>query len=138
MLDEGLTDCAKNIHPVEFEMPGGDRIRLSIESISIAHPQVPASCTAARNKKVYPTECRQRASTYTGRCTVSVGWSVNGVSKPTVDKYMGDIPVMLRVCIESIINVIFIDNSNPSSDFSVESMQFKLPISETTHRARRA
>lgn len=98
MLEEGLADCARNIHPVEFEIPTGDRVKLFIESISIAQPQVPASCISAKNKKIYPTECRQRAGTYTGACTVGVGWSVNGVSKPTVDKSMGEIPVMLRVC----------------------------------------
>lgn len=99
MLDEGLADCAKNIHPIEFEIPGGDRVKLFIDNISIGQPQVPSSCISARTKKIYPTECRQRAGTYTGACTVVVGWSVNGASRQTVDKSMGDIPVMLRVCI---------------------------------------
>lgn len=97
MLDEGLADCAKNIFPVEFEIPGGDRIKLYIESISIASPQVPSSCITVRQKKIYPSECRQRASTYSGLCSVGVGWSVNGVPRPIVDKPMGEIPIMLRV-----------------------------------------
>lgn len=96
MLDEGLADCAKKIHPVEFELPSGDRVKLFIENITISQPQVPATCISARNKKIYPTECRQRAGTYTGACTVGVGWAVNGVSRPTVDKSMGEIPIMLR------------------------------------------
>lgn len=66
MLDEGLADCAASIHPIEFELPSGDRVKLFIENISIAQPQVPTSCISARNKKIYPTECRQRAGTYTG------------------------------------------------------------------------
>lgn len=97
MLNEGLADCAKNIHPIEFEIPGGDRVKLFIESITISQPQVPASCISARSKKIYPTECRQRASTYTGPCTVGVGWAVNGITRSTVDKSMGEIPVMIRV-----------------------------------------
>lgn len=97
MLDEGLADCAKNIHPVEFEVPSGDRIQLFVESITISQPQVPATCISARNKRIYPTECRQRASTYTGACTVGVGWAINGVKRPAVDKSMGEIPVMIRV-----------------------------------------
>lgn len=97
MLDEGLADCAKNIHPVEFEIPSGDKIKLFVESITISQPQVPVSCISARNKKVYPTECRQRAGTYTGSCTVGVGWAVNGVNRPTIDKSMGEIPIMIRV-----------------------------------------
>lgn len=97
MLDEGLADCAKNIRPVEFEIPGGDRVKVFVESITISQPQVPATCIAARNKKVYPSECRQRAATYSGVCSVSVGWAVNGSPRPPVDKTMGEIPIMLRV-----------------------------------------
>lgn len=98
MLDEGLADCAKNIYPVEFEIPSGDRVKLFIENISIAQPQVPSSWINVKgNRKIYPTESRQRASTYTGTCTVGVGWAVNGVARPTVDKSMGEIPIMLRV-----------------------------------------
>lgn len=112
MLDEGLADCAKNIHPVEFEIPSGDKIKLFIESITISQPQVPASCIAARNKKVYPTECRQRAGTYTGACTVGVGWALNGVTRPTVDKSMGEIPVMIRVGSSEVMLITFGYNWN--------------------------
>lgn len=97
MLDEGLADCARNIFPVEFDLPSNDRIKLHIDSISISNPQVPSSCITARQKRVYPTECRQRASTYSGVCTVGVGWSLNGVPRPVVEKVMGEIPVMVRV-----------------------------------------
>lgn len=110
MLDEGLADCAKNIHPVEFEVPSGDRIKLFVESITITQPQVPNTCISARNKKIYPTECRQRAITYTGACTVGVGWAINGVTRPTVDKSMGEIPVMIRVCSLDFVSSRILDN----------------------------
>lgn len=97
MLDEGLADCAKNIRPIQFEIPSGERIKLFIENITVSAPQVPASCITSRNKRIYPSECRQRAMTYSGACTVSVGWEVNGAPRPTIDKSMGEIPVMLRV-----------------------------------------
>lgn len=97
MLDEGLQDCVKNICPIEFEIIGGERIRLHIENITITPPQAPASCITVKNKKIYPSECRQRAGTYTGPCTVTVGWSVNGVPRAPIDKSMGEVPIMLRV-----------------------------------------
>lgn len=62
MLDDGIADCAKNICPLEFEIPGGDKIKLFVENISIANPQVPISYITARNKKIYPTECRMVTS----------------------------------------------------------------------------
>lgn len=108
MIDEGLADCAKNIHPVEFEIPNGERVKLFVESITISPPQVPVSCIAAKNKKIFPSECRQRACTYSGACSVGVGWSINGVPRPTVDKSMGEIPIMLRVN-----NCRIISNLNP-------------------------
>lgn len=82
---------------MEFEIPSGDRIKLFVASITISQPHVPATCISARNKRIYPTECRQRASTYTGACMIGVGWAINGVTRPTVDKAMGEIPVMIRV-----------------------------------------
>lgn len=97
MLDEGLADCAKNIFPVEFDLPTNDRIKLYIDSITISNPQVPSSCITARQKRIYPTECRQRACSYAGTCTVGVGWSVNGVARPVVEKVMGEVPIMIRV-----------------------------------------
>lgn len=103
LLEEGLADCAKNIYPVEFEMPDGDRVKLFVESISIAPPQVPITSIGIRTKKIYPSECRQRASTYSGACTVSVGWAVNGAPRAPIDKNMGDIPIMLKV---STVNII--------------------------------
>lgn len=97
MLEEGLADCVKSILPIEFELVPGERVKLHIEGITINAPQVPVSCITAKNKKIYPSECRQRAGSYTGACTVTVGWSVNGVPRAPVDKLMGDVPIMLRV-----------------------------------------
>lgn len=97
MLDEGLADCVKNIQPIEFELIPGERVKLFIENISIGAPQVPATCITVRNKKIYPSECRQRACSYTGPCTVTVGWAVNGAPRAPVDKHMGEIPIMLKV-----------------------------------------
>lgn len=59
MLDEGLADCVKNIRPVEFEIPTGERIKIFIENVTVANPQVPASCITARTKRIFPSECRQ-------------------------------------------------------------------------------
>lgn len=110
MIDEGLADCAKNIHPVEFEIQNGERVKLFVESITISPPQVPATYIAAKNKKVYPSECRQRACTYSGACSVGVGWSVNGVRRPTIDKSMGEIPIMLRVNICMVYQICMLIN----------------------------
>lgn len=103
MLDEGLADCVKNIYPIEFELVPGERVKLFVENISIGTPHVPATCITVRNKKIFPSECRQRACSYTGPCTVTVGWSVNGAPRAPVDKQMGEIPIMLKVYYNAFI-----------------------------------
>lgn len=64
MIDEGLADCVKNIRPVEFEIPTGERVKIFIENISIASPKVPASCITARTKRIFPSECRMVSSVF--------------------------------------------------------------------------
>lgn len=138
MLEEGLQDCVKNIYPVEFEITTGERIKLFIENITIVSPQVPQTAITVKTKKIYPSECRQRASTYSGNCTVTVGWSVNGMSKAPIDKNMGDIPIMLRVCFHAMpfFQLVFLIDVF----VLVERMQFEWYVAGTigeTGRARK-
>lgn len=103
MLSEGLDDCIKNMLPVQFELASGDRVMLKIEGCSIAAPTVPIGNIGVKNKKVYPLESRMRHSTYTGMINVRLGWSVNGITKPSMEKDLGEIPIMLRVSLIKFI-----------------------------------
>lgn len=96
MISEGIDDCIKNILPVQFELACGDRVMLKIEGCTISAPTVPVGSIGAKNKKIYPLESRLRHSTYTGMCTIRIGWSVNGITKPSMERDVGEIPIMLR------------------------------------------
>jgi len=63
----------------------------------LCSPAVPSGTVGARDFKVYPTECRQRYTTYKGDFFISMGWWLNGVQQPTVEKCVGAIPIMLKV-----------------------------------------
>lgn len=104
MVDTGLNDAIEDIVPVEFELPNKDKVRLCIEEGSISCPLVPQGSVGMKNHNVFPTECRQRAGTYKGRFTVKVSWSVNGGPQNFFIKDMGEIPIMVKVCIQ--INLI--------------------------------
>jgi DNA-directed RNA polymerase I subunit RPA2 len=95
-LREGLADCVKNIPKLAFLIKDGSRIAVWIEDCKIVSPTVPLSFIHAKDKNVYPTECRQTGQTYKGQCTVTVGWSKDGVRQPSLEKDMGGVPIMLQ------------------------------------------
>lgn len=59
MLDEGLMDCAKNIHPVKFEMAGGDRINCTSKAFWCSRCiriSIYVFCSSLCNCCTYPIE----------------------------------------------------------------------------------
>merc|ERR550519_771723 len=97
MLGDGLKLAVADLDPVEFLVPEtNDRISLWITDASISKPSVAVGSVGATNSQVYPTEARQRGGTYKGRVTLRMGYSVNGISQPIMEKVMGLVPVMVR------------------------------------------
>lgn len=96
MLREGIADCVKNMRTVKFELPNKDRVEMSISSFSLAPPTVPHNVVGVRNKKIYPSECRQRGASYKGMATIRLNWSINGQPQQSIDKELGEIPIMLK------------------------------------------
>merc|ERR1719318_280797 len=97
MLGDGLKLAVADLEPVEFLVPEtNDRVSLWITDANLAKPSVAADSVGATNSKVYPTEARQRGGTYKGRVTLRMGYSVNGISQPVLEKVMGLVPVMVR------------------------------------------
>lgn len=97
LLDEGLNKAVSEIYPVQFTLGSGDKIKLWIESAQLRDPRVPDGTIGVKSRKIYPTECRQRGSTYRGLASVKVGWSVNGKKQSSVDKDLGEVPIMVKV-----------------------------------------
>merc|ERR550519_1241047 len=97
MLGDGLKLAVADLDPVEFLVPEtNDRISLWITDASISKPSVAVGSVGATNSQVHPTEARQRGGTYKGRVTLRMGYSVNGISQPVLEKVMGLVPVMVR------------------------------------------
>uniref|UniRef100_A0A8C3XKP9 DNA-directed RNA polymerase subunit beta n=1 Tax=Chelydra serpentina TaxID=8475 RepID=A0A8C3XKP9_CHESE len=46
--------------------------------------------------KVYPAECRGRRSTYRGKLTADISWSVNGIPKGIIKQSLGYVPIMVK------------------------------------------
>lgn len=97
MIESGLAEAIKTLLPVYLTLASGDRIELWIEDVHIYHPTVPLGTIGVKNHKIYPTECRQRAATYKGKIHAKIGWSINGRKQETLEKGLGEVPIMIKV-----------------------------------------
>lgn len=95
-LTNGLKTVIKNMQPYEFELLNGEKLSIAIEDCSITPPRV-TSQIDVKERRIFPSEARQRAVTYTGNCTMTLGWQKNGARQPSIDFDLGPIPIMIRV-----------------------------------------
>lgn len=110
MSTEGLKFAIQDLLPVEFELPDQQRVSLWIENATLHRPSVPFGTIGIIKQEIYPSECRQRHGTYKGRLVIMLGWSVNNKIMPSIEKDVGEIPIMLKVFF--ILNrfVFFVQN----------------------------
>ncbi|XP_034283448.1 DNA-directed RNA polymerase I subunit RPA2 [Pantherophis guttatus] len=93
-VSEGLSRAAQDIPPLEFAFKN-DRITLAFSGATISPPMVPKG-SICKELKVYPAECRARRSTYRGKLTADISWSVNGIPKGIIKQTLGNIPIMVK------------------------------------------
>ncbi|CAH2220178.1 jg3020, partial [Pararge aegeria aegeria] len=78
MVQDGLKAAIADLIPAEFEMPGGEKVKVTIEEAAFARPSVPIEAVGVKNQNVLPTECRQRAATYKGDFKIRLCFDVDG------------------------------------------------------------
>lgn len=100
-----MKDVLKNIQPYEFELINGEKLKVVIEECNITLPKV-SSQIDVKERRIFPAESRQRAVTYSGNCTMVLGWYKNETRQASIDFDLGPIPVMIRVRIK-IFQFIF-------------------------------
>nr|XP_056708651.1 DNA-directed RNA polymerase I subunit RPA2 [Euleptes europaea] len=93
-VGEGLHRAIEAIPPLEFAFKN-DRITLAIVGAVISPPMVPKG-SICKELKVYPAECRGRRSTYRGKLTADISWSLNGTPKGIIKQSLGNIPIMVK------------------------------------------
>ncbi|KAI8429797.1 hypothetical protein MSG28_000328, partial [Choristoneura fumiferana] len=91
MATDGIKAAIADIIPVEFELPNGQRIKITIDEAAFAKPLVPMDVVGVKNQKVLPTECRQRAATYKGEFKVRITLKIDG-KEITTDRSLGQLP----------------------------------------------
>ncbi|WWC91401.1 uncharacterized protein L201_006345 [Kwoniella dendrophila CBS 6074] len=78
----------------------GTKISYRIDRVALSKPLVPEKDKLAIERRIFPTEARERLTTYRSRLTVNIRWTVtgpNGVSREHEEiKECGLLPVMTR------------------------------------------
>ncbi|XP_054265624.1 DNA-directed RNA polymerase I subunit RPA2 [Macrosteles quadrilineatus] len=95
MLAQGLQQAIDNLTPAQFKI-GEKQVKILIKTAYILPPAVPAGTAGVRSHLIYPTECRQRGSSYTGSLHVLVDWFIDGRPQPTQDYAVGQVPIMVK------------------------------------------
>jgi len=62
----------------------------------LINPRIASGAIGAIDERVWPTECRQRGTSYKGLLTIKCGYSVEGKVQRPKEKTLGHIPVMLK------------------------------------------
>lgn len=88
------------LDPFEFELINGERIKIQVENCEITSPRITTQIDV-KERRVFPSEARQRSITYTGNCNMTLGWSKNGTRHGSIDFDLGQIPIMIRVSSKS-------------------------------------
>lgn len=96
MLQDGLQAAIADLVPAEFELPSGERVKITIDEAGFAKPSVPMEAVGVKNQTVLPTECRQRAATYKGDFKIRMTLTIDEKSV-TVDRSLGSLPIMVKV-----------------------------------------
>ncbi|CAH2059095.1 unnamed protein product, partial [Iphiclides podalirius] len=95
MLQDGLKTALADLVPAEFELPSGEKIKITIDEAAFGKPCVPMDVVGVKNQTILPTECRQRAATYKGEFKIRMTFTVNHKAI-TIDRSLGNLPIMLK------------------------------------------
>ncbi|KAI0717958.1 beta and beta-prime subunits of DNA dependent RNA-polymerase [Fomitopsis betulina] len=74
----------------------GNRLSMWYEAVTVGRPQVPEKDQQVRDNKVYPSEPRERLTSYRGRMMVKLCWRINDGPVEVETKDCGLLPIMVR------------------------------------------
>lgn len=94
-LDGGLQDGIQAVKPFIYYLPTGQKLKVCVSNYKIYKPQVDSACYV-RDKNLYPTECRQRATSYTGKLNLEFLWHLDDICMGSIEEQIGSVPIMVK------------------------------------------
>lgn len=92
LLEHAIDDIGTKVY-----LNNHDKLFIRYKNVSLHMPQVPPSNKWAKNRNIYPAECRERHATYRGRLSATIQYRVNGSAPVEVVRELGQLPIMLKV-----------------------------------------
>ncbi|KAF9567413.1 beta and beta-prime subunits of DNA dependent RNA-polymerase [Agrocybe pediades] len=74
----------------------GNRMKIWIEQATIARPMVPDKDRTAKERRIFPTEARERLTSYRGRMNIKICWTDPSGQQHDTMKDCGLVPIMVR------------------------------------------
>ncbi len=76
---------------------GKNKLTVRYKSVTLDKSRVPPSNKFARNREIFPAECRERHVTYRGRLTATLEYRINDGDPIQFDRDLGQVPIMVKV-----------------------------------------
>ncbi|XP_048246491.1 DNA-directed RNA polymerase I subunit RPA2-like isoform X1 [Haliotis rufescens] len=96
LIHEGLQTAVDDIAPLQFQLPNNDQVTLRLSSPSLGLPCVSESNKHASTLQVFPTECRQRRTSYKGSLDIQVSCHVGKHLIEEREQSLGHLPIMVK------------------------------------------
>lgn len=100
LIDHALADIGTKTYLDGDEragLGGKNRLQIRVKDVALQKPQVPPSNKLARNRQIFPAECRERHVTYRGRLSATFEYRINGGDPVEFVRELGQVPVMVKV-----------------------------------------
>lgn len=94
-LDHGLDEGIKAIQPFHYDVPNGQTLEIRVTNFKMYKPQT-ENLAYARDQDLYPSECRQRQTSYMGKLHLEFVWYLDGNFMGSLEEYIGLVPIMLK------------------------------------------
>ena len=76
---------------------GKNILQIRYKGVTLQRSEVPPSNKFARNRDIYPAECRERHVTYRGRLTATFEYRINDEDPIEFERDLGQVPIMVKV-----------------------------------------
>ncbi|KZT62758.1 DNA-directed RNA polymerase I polypeptide 2 [Calocera cornea HHB12733] len=99
LLKLGIEDIGEKVifeHYEDGQPASGARLSIRIKEVTVGRPMVPDRDRVSKERRVFPTEARERLTSYRGRMSIKLAWSVDGGIEEEDTRDCGLLPIMVR------------------------------------------
>ncbi|KAK0731632.1 hypothetical protein B0H67DRAFT_479060 [Lasiosphaeris hirsuta] len=111
LIDHALAEIGTKIFldGDERAAPAGkNKLTIRFKNVTLQKAQVPPSNKFAKNREIFPAECRERHVTYRGKLSVTLEYQINNSEPREFVRELGQMPIMVKS------NRCHLENNSPA------------------------